>query len=95
MLSLLTSGSAVSLHAGFQESLLAHFLHLAIMFSNNGLAPVSAAGADWLITLSLEWTFLGAGFVLICLCVLGMFFPVVRQLGLPVTSNPIDDGRGR
>jgi MFS family permease len=58
-----------------------------VMFSINGLAPVSAAGAGWFITLSLEGTFLGAGFILICLCVLGMFIPVIRQLGLPTKTD--------
>ncbi len=53
-----------------------------IMFSNNGLAPVSAAVTGWAITYSLQWTFLGAGFILIFLCMLGMFVPMIRQLGL-------------
>ena len=57
-----------------------------IMFCNQGLAPVSAAAAGWLITLSLEGTFLGAGLILMGLCVLGMLFPVIRQLGLPVNA---------
>ena len=68
------------------ESLIGRVMSV-IMFSNNGLAPISAAGAGWLITFSLEWTFLSAGFVLIGLCVLGMLIPVIRQLGLQANTH--------
>ncbi|MBT4160305.1 MAG: MFS transporter [Gammaproteobacteria bacterium] len=58
-----------------------------IMFANNGLAPVSAAGAGWLITFSLEWTFLSTGFIMIGLCLLGLLVPMIRQLGLTPDRN--------
>lgn len=54
-----------------------------VMFCNNGLAPVSAAAAGWLLTISLTWTFLGTGLLLVGLCFMGMAVPVIRQLGLP------------
>lgn len=70
------------LQARVHETLIGRVMSV-IMFCNNGLAPVSAAAAGWAITLSLEWTFLSAGFVLIGLCLVGGLIPVVRQLGLP------------
>ena len=53
-----------------------------IMFCINGLAPISAAATGWMLTLSLDWTFLGAGFILLALCAVGLAIPVVRQMGL-------------
>ena len=59
-----------------------------IMFSNNGLAPVSAAAAGWFLTVSLEGTFLGAGAVLVGLCLLGAMVPTIRMLGIPRSGSP-------
>ena len=53
-----------------------------IMFFNTGLAPVSAAAAGALISLSLTGLFLGAGSVLIVLSIVGLLVPVVRTLGM-------------
>jgi hypothetical protein len=74
------------LQARVHESLVGRVMSV-VMFCNSGLVPVSAAVAGWLIAISLEWTFLGTGFVLISLCVAGMLIPVVRQLGLPVRDS--------
>ncbi len=69
------------LQARVPEALIGRVMSV-IMFCNNGLAPVSAAAAGWFLTVSLELTFLGAGFVLLGLCVLGTMIPVVRQMGI-------------
>lgn len=63
-----------------------------IMFSNNGLAPVSAAAAGWFLTISLEGTFLTTGMILISLCFVGIVVPTIRSLGIreenPLRANP-------
>ena len=53
-----------------------------IMFFNSGLAPVSAALAGVLISLSMTGLFLGAGICMIALSLLGLALPVVRRLGM-------------
>ncbi|MBF66819.1 MAG: hypothetical protein CMQ29_03885 [Gammaproteobacteria bacterium] len=53
-----------------------------IMFFNSGLAPVSAAGAGVLISLSLTGMFMGAGGLLVTLSLVGLSIPVVRTLGM-------------
>jgi hypothetical protein len=55
------------------------------MFFNNGLAPVSAAVAGWVIALSLEGTFFGVGGILVTLCIVGLLIPKVRRLGMSPT----------
>ena len=69
------------------ESMIGRVMSI-IMFANNGLAPVSAAGAGWLITFSLEGTFLGTGFIMISLCLLGLLVPTIRRLGLTNENSP-------
>ena len=59
-----------------------------IMFFNSGLAPVSAAGAGLLISLSLTGMFLGAGGVLVLLSLIGLAVPAVRTLGMNRPTVP-------
>ena len=70
------------LQARVPETLIGRVMSV-VMFCNNGLAPVSAAAAGWLLTISVAWTFLGTGLLLVALCCIGMAVPVIRQLGLP------------
>lgn len=69
------------LQARVDETLIGRVMSV-IMFSNNGLAPISAAAAGWFLTLSVEGTFMGAGAVLVGLCLMGAASPVLRSLGI-------------
>ena len=62
-----------------------------IMFFNSGLAPVSAAAAGVLISLSLTGMFLGAGSILIVLSLVGLAIPVVRSLGIRPEGEHAED----
>lgn len=53
-----------------------------IMFFNSGLAPVSAAAAGALISISLTGLFVGAGSVLVALSLGGLLIPTIRTLGI-------------
>ena len=53
-----------------------------IMFFMQGMAPISAAVAGALIRVSLEGVFFAAGAILMGLCVLGVFIPVIREMGI-------------
>lgn len=74
------------LQARVHEAMIGRVMSV-IMFCNNGLAPVSAAAAGWFLTISLEGTFLGAGTVLIGLCLVGVAVPLIRSLGIHQTTS--------
>ena len=69
------------LQARVQRELLGRVMSMIMVF-NNGLAPVSAALAGWLISISLEGVFLGAGGILVGLALFGVCVPVVRRFGM-------------
>ena len=62
-----------------------------IMFFNSGLAPVSAAAAGVLISISLTGMFLGAGSILVVLSLVGLTIPVVRSLGIRPEGEHAED----
>ena len=53
-----------------------------IMVFNSGLAPVSAAMAGWLMSISLTGVFIGAGSIMVGLSIFGFCLPVVRRFGI-------------
>lgn len=53
-----------------------------IMFFNNGVAPISAAVAGALISLSLSGVFVGSGAILIVLTLLAVASPTLRTMGI-------------
>jgi MFS family permease len=69
------------LQARIQKELLGRVMSMIMVF-NSGLAPVSAALAGWLISISLEDVFLGAGGILVGLSLLGFCVPVIRRFGM-------------
>jgi MFS family permease len=58
-----------------------------LMFCLNGVVPVSAAAAGWVIQYSLVGVFQGAGTILIALTLLGALSPTLRHLGMNKESN--------
>jgi MFS family permease len=72
------------LQARVQTELLGRVMSMIMVF-NSGLAPVSAALAGWLISISLGGVFLGAGSILVGLSLFGLCVPVVRRFGMAPT----------
>lgn len=69
------------LQARVQKELLGRVMSMIMVFTS-GLAPVSAAVAGWLISISLEGVFVGAGGFLVGLSLIGLCVPVVRRFGM-------------
>lgn len=72
------------LQARVQKELLGRVMSMIMVFTS-GLAPVSAAVAGWLISISLEGVFLGAGSFLVGLSLFGFCVPVIRRFGMSPT----------
>jgi MFS family permease len=74
------------LQARIDKDLLGRVMAMIMVF-HTGMAPVSAAVAGWLISISLEGVFQGAGSILVSLSLIGLCVPVIRRFGMPVEQN--------
>lgn len=53
-----------------------------MMFGSMALTPISMAAAGFVVTVSLEWTFLVAGLGMAALTLLALLSPTIRRMGL-------------
>ena len=69
------------LQARIPKELLGRVMSTVMVF-NSGLAPVSAAAAGWLLSISLEGVYFGAGGILVGLSLVGFCVPIIRRFGM-------------